>query len=284
MIIAITGSGGFIGKHLSTFLQSKKHEVIAIPRIDANTVPSALAKMLEGTDVIINLAGAPVVGRWTTAYKKLLLDSRINTTRSLVEAIALMEAKPQLLISASAIGIYAPEGEHTESHYKVADDYLGEICQAWEAEAKKAMPYTRVAITRFGIVLGKSGGALKRMLPLFRKGLGGKIASGNQGFSWIHIFDVVHAIYFIINSKTAAGEFNLTSPQVTTNKVFTKILAKKFKKRAFLNVPVFALKLVFGEGAIAVAGGQFAKPEHLLKAGYAFDYTDLSDALEDIIS
>ncbi len=283
MIIAVSGAGGFIGKQLRLFFESKGNEVIAVSRMNENTPVNEVVRQLSGVDVVINLAGAPVIGRWTKAYKKKLFDSRISTTRKIVEAIGLLDQKPQLLISASAIGIYSQEGEHTESNFHVADDYLGEICLAWESEAKKATPFTRVAITRFGIVLGKEGGALKRMLPLFKIGLGGKIASGRQGFSWIHVRDVVNAMHFIINNKNAAGEFNFTAPDVVDNNRFTNVLAGKLGKPAVFAVPSFALKLAFGEGSIAVAGGQFAKPQHLLEAGYKFDYPELSKALDDII-
>jgi uncharacterized protein (TIGR01777 family) len=283
MLIAISGAGGFIGKQLTLFLQSKENEIRSIARIHYDTPVAEVALQLAGVDVVINLAGAPVIGRWTKAYKKNLLDSRIITTRKIVEAIGIMDKKPGLLISASAIGIYSQEGEHTENNFQLADDYLGQICSAWELEAKKAKPLTRVAITRFGIVLGKDGGALKRMLPLFRFGLGGRIASGKQGFSWIHVYDVVHAIYFIIGNKKAEGEFNFTAPQIVDNSKFTSLLAGKLRKSAFFTVPLFALRLVFGEGSIAVAGGQFVKPQHLLEAGYEFDYPELSKALDDII-
>ena len=283
MIIGISGAGGFIGKQLALFLLSKENEVRAIPRIHEATTSAEVVSLLTGLDVIINLAGAPVIGRWTKTYKKLLFDSRIITTRKIVEAISIMDKKPELLISASAVGIYSEMGEHTENNFQLSENYLGKICSAWELEAKKAKPFTRVAITRFGIVLGKDGGALQRMLPLFRLGLGGKIASGKQGFSWIHVYDVVHAIYFIIGNTKAEGEFNFTAPQFVDNSTFTSLLAGKLRKLAFFTVPSFALRLVFGEGYIAVAGGQFVKPQHLLEAGYEFDYPELSKALDDII-
>ena len=165
MIIAITGAGGFIGKQLSSFFQAKSNEVRRIPRIDSGTTAAGVAAFITGVDVIINLAGSPIIGRWNEAYKKSLLNSRVITTSKLVEAIDLLATKPKLLISASAVGIYSQEGEQTESTFQIADDYLGQICCAWEAEAKKAVPLTRVAIMRLGIVLGKGGGALARMMP-----------------------------------------------------------------------------------------------------------------------
>lgn len=284
MIIAISGANGFIGKQLTAYFQAKGNDVRSISRIHAGTPAEEIVRQFSGVDVVINLAGAPIIGRWTKSYKKTLLDSRVNTTRKIVEAISLMEKKPQLLISASAVGIYSPKGEQTESNYKIADDYLAQICSAWEKEAKKAVPFTRVAITRFGIVLSKNGGALKRMLPLFRLGLGGKIGTGKQGFSWIHIYDVIHAMQHIIENENLTGEFNLTAPNIVNNIKFTKVLAKMLRKPAYIAVPSFALKLLFGEGAIAVTGGQFALPEHLTNEGFHFSYPDLKSALEDITS
>lgn len=283
MNIAISGAGGFIGKQLAVYFQSKGNEVLSISRIGSGTATTEIVRELSGVDVIINLAGAPIVGRWTKKYKKALMDSRIITTRKIVEAIGLMDKKPQLLISASAVGIYSQEGEQTESKFKMADDYLGQICLAWEMEAKKAIPFTRVAITRFGIVLGKEGGMLRRLLPLFRKGLGGKIASGRQGFSWIHMYDVIQALEFIIENPKASGEFNLTAPNVVNNKKFTRMLARILGKSAIFQVPSFALKFLFGEGAIALLGGQFALPEHLINSGFQFSYPDLKSALEDLV-
>jgi hypothetical protein len=194
-----------------------------------------------------------------------------------------MDTKPGLFISASAIGIYSQQGEQIEKKFQVADDYLGEICSAWELEAKKAKPVTRVAITRFGIVLGKDGGALKRMLPLFKLGLGGKIASGKQGFSWIHITDVLKAMEFIIGNKQVSGEFNFTAPEVVDNQLFTKVLAGVVKRPALFSIPAFALQALFGEGAVAVTGGQFAPPNHLLNEGFEFSFPELEEALRDII-
>jgi len=284
MNIAISGAGGFIGKQLALYFQAKGNEVLSISRISSGTDASEIVRELSGVDVIINLAGAPIVGRWTRRYKKALLGSRVNTTRKIVEAINLMDKKPQLLISASAVGIYSQEGEQTESNFKMADDYLGQICLEWELEAKKAVPYTRVVITRFGIVLGKEGGMLKRLLPLFRKGLGGKIASGKQGFSWIHIYDVIHAIEFIVENPTLSGEFNFTAPNVVDNQRFTKLLARMLGKSAVFHVPSFALRLLYGKGANAILGGQFAMPKHLIDSGFQFSYPDLKSALEDITS
>ena len=284
MIIAISGAGGFIGKQLTAFFRSKGHEVRRIPRISPGTAVAEVAASISGADVIINLAGAPIIGRWTPSYKKALFDSRVITTRKIAEAIGLCQVKPGLLISASAIGIYAPGKEQTEDNFSKSNDYLGEICLAWEAEAQKAKPFTRVAIARFGVVLAKNGGALAKMLPVFKAGLGGKIASGTQGFSWIHIADLAEAMNFLVQNKDVSGEFNFTAPGITNNKGFTKTLAGVLKRPAFFAVPAFMLKIIFGEGAIAVTGGQFAPPKHLIDAGFRFHFPDLDGALKDLIT
>ncbi len=282
MIIAISGANGFIGKQLTSFFLAKGNEVRNILRIHEETPAEDVATYLSDVDVVINLAGAPIAARWTEKYKKTLFDSRIITTRKIVEAITLLEKKPQLLISASAVGIYSPEGENTETKFRLADDFLEKICNAWELEAKRAVPVTRVAIIRLGIVLSKDGGALKRMLPLFKLGFGGTIASGKQGFPWIHIYDVIQAIQFIIENKNLSGEFNFSSPHLIDNRKFTNELAKALKRKAFFNVPAFALKLAFGEGAIAISGGQYVYPKHLLDEGYKFSYPDLTGAFDDM--
>lgn len=284
MKIAITGAGGFIGTQLSSFFLSKGYAIQVIPRIKQETQVSEISKLLGGVDVIINLAGAPIVGRWNKAYKKILFDSRIVTTRKLVEAIRTMEVRPGLLISASAIGIYSGEGIQTEEKYTSASDYLGEICESWERETKVAEPFTRVAVIRLGIVLGKDGGALAKMLPLFRLGMGGKIASGTQGFSWIHIKDLIDAVQYIIQNERLSGGFNFTSPGIVDNAAFTRVLASVLQRPAFFRVPEFALRFVFGEGAIAVVGGQFAEPHHLIEAGFKFEFPELEMALQDICS
>lgn len=281
MVIAITGSGGFIGKQLTAYFENKSDTVKRLPRITSETNCAELATLLSDADVLINLAGAPIIGRWSKSYKKLLFDSRIIGTRKLVEAIAVLETKPSLFISASAVGIYEQQGVQTESRFKLSGDYLGYICSNWELEAKKANLHTRVAIARFGIVLGKRGGAMQRMLPLFKLGLGGKIASGRQGFSWIHISDVLRAVQFIIDNPKLTGEFNFTAPEVVDNARFTQILARILKRPAFFSVPSIALKLLFGEGSIAVTGGQFATPKRLLEEGFRFSYPDLEGALRD---
>jgi uncharacterized protein (TIGR01777 family) len=236
-----------------------------------------LASELNGTDVILNLAGAPVVSRWNDKNKQIIYNSRILTTRKLVAAIQLMQNPPSVLVSASAIGIYQSPGEHTEASRSFDNGFLGKVCTDWEAEAGKAS--CRLVILRTGIVLGQEGGALPKMLLPFKLGLGGPIASGKQGFSWIHVSDVIRAVDFLINHKELSGVFNLTAPEPVNNLNFSKALASVLHRPALINTPAFVLRLLYGEGADALTQGQFVYPERLIKSGFTFQYPELASAL-----
>jgi uncharacterized protein len=281
--VAISGAGGFIGSALKEDLRKKGCSVISLSRKIIGMSLPQITNLLDGTDVIINLAGAPIVGRWTTTTKSIMYGSRIETTRKLVDAIMAMKSPPGLFISGSAVGIYKSEGIHTESSKELSSDFLGKLCQDWESEALRANGKTRVVILRTGIVLGNGGGALARMTPLFRAGLGGVIASGTQGFSWIHMQDLINAVDLLIAQKDLSGVFNFTAPQSLDNRGFTNILAKTMKKRLFLPVPSIILKLAYGEGAKALTEGQNAYPEKLLKAVFNFEFTDAESALNNLI-
>jgi hypothetical protein len=261
----------------------KGYCIIRLPRINESTTASDLQDMLKGVDIVINLAGAPIIGRWTSVYKKLVFNSRIITTRKLVETINSLDIKPKLFVSASAVGIYNSAGINSEYNYNKADDFLGELCNAWEAEASRVNSETRLVITRIGIVLDNSGGALKKILPLFRYGLGGRIASGKQGFSWIHSKDAIRAFEFLIENNQLSGVFNLTAPEMVDNNKFTKELAAVLKRPAYFHVPAQAIKLLFGEASVALLSGQFALPENLKNVGFEFCFPELKGALYDIV-
>jgi len=282
MKVLISGSTGLVGKHLSAALKSKGFEVVSAGRTDFASGAAALAEKVNKVEVVVNLAGAPVVARWSEAYKKEIEDSRFQTTALLTEAIALATKKPRLFISTSAVGIY-PDGEvFTEANARVGDDFLAKVCTAWEARAMKAAKETKVAIFRLGIVLAADGGALQKMLLPFKMGLGGPIATGKQGFSWIHINDLVNAYLFVIE-KQLQGVFNLTSPRPTDNATYTRALGKVLHRPVFMPIPAFALKLVFGEGALMLTSGQKAIPENLIKAGFVFEHPDIEEALADLL-
>ncbi len=282
MKVLISGSTGLVGKSLTAALIGKGIEVVSAGRVDFAKGMDVLAAKVSQVDVVVNLAGAPIVARWSASYKREILDSRIKTTGMLAKAIAAATPKPRLFISTSAVGIY-PDGEmFTEANARYGHDFLAKVCTDWEAEAMKAAPYTKVAIFRLGVVLDAQGGALHKMLFPFRMGLGGPVAGGKQGFSWIHIDDLMNAYLFLIE-KTLSGVFNLTAPGVTDNAGFTKALGKAVKRPAILPVPAFALRLVYGEGASALTSGQKVHPERLLKEGFVFKFPDLSGALVDLV-
>jgi uncharacterized protein len=280
MKAAITGGTGFIGTQIVQHLQSQGYEVILIGRNDITGETSLLKDKLKDVALVINLAGAPIVKRWTEDYKNNIYHSRIVTTTNLVYALDLKSTK--LFISASAVGIYSGDRVQTENNFDYAGDYLALVCNDWEQEALQAKDTIRTVIFRFGMVLG-NGGALHKMLPLFKLGIGGVIGNGKQAYSWVHIKDVIEAISFVNNHEECNGIYNLTSPYPVTNRIFTKTLAETLKRKAFFPIPVFVLKMIYGEGSIALINGQTVIPERLLNQGYKFQFPDLKEALEDIV-
>lgn len=282
MKVAISGASGFVGQSLKDHLLKQGYEVVCIKRemlIDA----SLLLKAIDGVDVVINLNGASIMKRWSKKYKKLLYKSRINTTQNIVEGIKNAKVKPALFISTSAVGIYKSDKCYDENADVFKDDFLSKLCQEWESGAKKVEQFgVRSAIFRLGVVLGKKG-ALEKMLFAFRLGLGGKIGNGEQKFSFIHIDDLLCAYDFIMQNESLNGVFNLTTPHVITNNKLTKLLAKHLKRPAFFTVPVWALKLMYGEGSCVLTDSQCATPNRLIKSGFAFRYAKIQSAIEDIV-
>jgi len=283
MKVAITGSTGLIGNYLSRGLRSRDWEVFAIGCNDLAGDVQALSRKLSGMDMLINLAGAPIMHRWSKAYKDVMYNSRVEGTRNLVKAMGLSESPPPLLISASAVGIYQDGGPHTETNAVYTNSFLGNLTQQWEKAALQNSADTRVAVLRFGVVLAADGGALAKQLPLFRLGLGGMIGNGLQPFPWIHIEDILQIILFIQSNQVLNGVFNAVAPEQINNKEFTGKLAKILNKPAIFTVPGFALKVLFGEGASALTSGQAVIPERLLKLGFQFRFQDLDVALKDLI-
>jgi len=278
--IAITGASGFVGTKLRNYFTNRYYKVISIQRETLNN-KTRLEEIINSSDIVINLAGANIINRWSESYKKLLYSSRIDTTKKIVEAIHNVENKPRLLISTSAVGIYDNKDTYTEEgiHSK---DFLSSLCEDWEKEALKAKSQdTEVSIFRFGIVLGKDGGALAKMITPFKLGLGGVIGSGEQAFSYIHIEDLLEAYKFIID-KPVSKIFNLTAPVPTTNAGLTHALGKTLKRPTILPLPEFVLKLIFSEGAKVLTDGQSAVPQNLLDMGFEFKYKTIEDTIEDL--
>ena len=281
--IVISGASGFVGSNLCNFLNEHGYSIDRLTRDDLKLSDSDLTERLNGAFAIINLAGAPIIHRWTKAYKELLYTSRIRTTQKLANAIRLATDKPEVFISTSAVGIYKNETFNTERAAQYDSGYLGKICKDWEASALTTLKITRTVIFRLGVVLGRDGGALKNLLPVFKMGLGGPVSTGKQGFPWIHIDDLLQAYLFVLDHPEAEGIFNLTAPEIITNKQFTTTLASVVKRPAILPVSHFALKLLYGQGAVALTEGAFVEPYRLKEAGYEFCYPKLEDALRQIV-
>jgi len=278
MKIALTGASGFIGRALTERLRKAGHVIQPVSLRGALT-PDALA----GCDAVVHLAGEPVAQRWTSDARERIRKSRVEGTHALVEA---MRARPpQVLISASAVGYYGSRGDEllTEAS-PPADDFLGQVAVAWEREAQAAESLgVRVARLRFGMVLGPGGGALARMLTPFRLGVGGRIGDGGQWMSWIHLDDLTALIAFLLKESTVRGAFNAVSPHPVTNSEFTDALARAVHRPAFLPVPVFALKLMFGDMASIILASQRAIPDAAIRAGFTFEYPDIFGSLAQIL-
>lgn len=298
MKVLITGGTGFVGAHLKKhYIDSGHHVVLTGTRptadkrmqngltyIQADTaLPGKWQNAVSEADLIINLAGRTIFKRWSDRYKKIIYNSRISTTRHIVEAIL---KKDTVLISASGVGYYGngADRELTETA-EPGDDFLAALSRDWESEALRAREKgAHVVLTRFGIVLGKDGGALSAMLPAFRWCLGGPIGSGRQWFPWIHITDLVTAIYHLgEQGRLRSGVYNVCSPNPVSNHEFAKTLGRVLKRPSVLPVPAFTLKLVFGQMAAMLLTGQRALPAKLLDSGFQFKYPLLQDALMNLL-
>lgn len=283
MRIVISGANGFVGNRLKEAFARQGWWVVALERKDYQDLPLLTGK-LEGADAVINLAGASIAGRWDEAYKKLLIDSRIETTRALVAAAKGCKTPPERFFSTSAVGRFGAQGIHTEASEAVGEDFLSRLTQQWEAEALKAAEAgIAVSICRFGVVLGENGGMLQKLLPIFKLGLGGKIGSGKQGFSWIHIDDLARAYVHLLSRPAEKGVYHFCAPGYTDNAGFTKALAKALNRPAFFTVPGFVLKLALLEGASVALNGQFVYSTKLPETGFEFCHPDLDSALKQII-
>jgi uncharacterized protein len=279
MRVGLVGATGFIGKHLHAVLTGRGDEVVPVSLRD----PRAAAVAVRECDAVVNLAGEPIAQRWTRTVKERLRRSRVDGTRELLDGLARERSRPGAYISASAIGFYPPSEDATYTEISEhGDDFLGELCAAWEREAERAIALDmRVAIVRTGVALGRDGGALAKMLPSFQLGLAGVIGSGKQWFSWVHIDDVIGVYCMALDG--ASGTFNATAPHPVTNAEFTKTLATVLHRPAFAKVPSFALRLMLGEGAAILLTGARVLPQHTLEAGYMFRFTTLDGALRDLL-
>ncbi|PWD98706.1 TIGR01777 family oxidoreductase [Marinilabilia rubra] len=284
MNIAISGITGLVGSALSDRLLNNGHSVVGLVRGDFEKGSTHLASKLEDVEAVVHLAGAPILKRWTKKWKNVILTSRTHTTEALVTTINSMSKPPSVFISASAVGIYDTFEVHDEYSTEYADDFLGQVCTAWEAEAVKTnSDKTRLAIARLGVVLSKQGGALKQMLLPFRAGVGGRIGDGLQPMPYIHINDLTRGLEWIINHNELKGIFNLVAPQMISNSEFTQALSAILNRPALIPVPEFALKILFGQAAKVLSEGQKVIPCRLPEAGFEYEFPDIRLALADIV-
>ena len=292
MRVLITGASGFIGSALCKALLERGDEVVAWmhrsqPKTPGVQSVNSLAELEAPIDAVINLAGAPIAdARWSDARKTLLRESRLNTTRSLVEWIGRLEKRPAVLISGSAIGYYGATTRDeavTEGSAVQLDDFSHALCRDWEQAAQQVQQYgVRVCTLRTGIVLGRGGALAKMRLP-FLLGGGGPIASGRQWMPWIHIDDEVGAILHLLGQSDLSGPFNLTSPNPATNREFVKAYAASLNRPAIFPMPSFVVSLMLGRDAgKLLTEGLRVVPEKLLKSGYEFRYPQLETALRQV--
>ena len=301
MRIFVSGATGFIGRALVPLLQRYGHTVVVLARseirarnllgADVSIIPtthdlSTLATAISGCDAVVNLAGAPLVGkRWTAARRRVLEESRIGVTEQLVRAIEAASPRPSVFIAGSAVGYYGDRAnEELIESSASTDDFLSRLCQKWEAAAIKAKSLgVRVVNLRTGVVLGRAGGALAQMLPPFQMGVGGPLGSGRQYFPWIHLHDLVKIIVHALTDDRFVGPVNAVAPQQTTNREFTRLLGRALKRPAFLPLPAFVLQIIFGQASVVLLGSQRVVPAFLMSQAFTWDFPALSDALEDVL-
>ena len=296
--IAVTGATGLVGRHVTRALLEAGHAVNALARKRPGNLAGGVrffewsageseppVESLAGVDAVVHLAGEPVAQRWTPEVKKRIQSSRVDGTRHLVNALSTQSRRPQVLISASAIGIYGSRGDEvlTEGS-RPGGDFLAGLAVEWEqASALAEALGIRVVRLRIGMVLASDGGALQKMLPPFRFGVGGRLGSGRQWMSWIHVDDLVRLIMFAVARADVSGAMNAVAPNPVTNAEFTKELTRALHRPAIFPVPKLALRVLFGEMADVVLASQRVIPEAATAAGFTFHYTQLAAALRRLV-
>jgi uncharacterized protein (TIGR01777 family) len=305
MRVVITGGSGLIGRAVAAPLAAEGHDVVVLSRDPARVrgLPAGVRAvqwdgrtaagwetLLEGGSAVINLAGEAIAaGRWTEERKRRIRASRVDAGRAVVDAVRLAAEErraPAVVVQASGIGYYGDTGDQEvgEDHLP-GGDFLAEAAIAWEASTAEVETLgVRRVVLRTGVVLDRAGGALAKMLPPFRLGLGGPLGGGRQWFPWIHLADEVGAILFLIATAAASGPFNLCAPRPVQSRDFAHALGRRLRRPSILPVPAPVLRLALGELAAVLLGGQRAHPRRLLAAGYRFRFPDLPEALADLLA
>lgn len=296
MKVLITGATGFVGGHLVRRLD----EVVVLSR-NAAEAAQALGgvtaydwdaqrepppeRAFDGVECVIHLAGESIAGRWNEDKKRRIRDSRVVGTRLLVDALEQLPQRPGVLVTASAVGWYGDRGDEIlDEAEPAADDFLGDVCRQWEAEAARAEAFgVRTVHVRFGIVLGADDGALAQMLPVFKFGMGGRLGSGEQWISWIHIDDLTRLLLFVAEQDALHGPINGVAPEPVTNRQFTQTLAGVLRRPAIVPAPAWGLKLALGEFAQTLVASQRVVPRRAEAAGFQFQFANLESALHDLL-
>jgi uncharacterized protein (TIGR01777 family) len=299
MKILITGGLGFIGTNLSDYLLDKGHSVIAVGRaatlnritsdryhyVSADTTrPGDWQKALGDVDDVVNLAGKSIFKRWSKSYKKEIYDSRILTTRNVIDALPAGQAVS--LCSASGAGYYGNRGDDLlKEDEKPGDDFLALLSVDWEAEAVKGTDKgIRVAVMRFGVILGKGGGALAKMIPAFKFFVGGPIGSGTQWFPWMHLTDLMAAMLFVFEHPQVSGPLNFCAPHPIRNRQLANTLGEVLGRPAIMPAPAFMIRMLLGEFGNVLLDSQHTIPDKLLSHGFEFEYPDIKSALQAVVA
>jgi len=283
--IKISGASGYLGNEISNELKKHGHDVSVIDRKVIYGSSVILSKEIESLDVIINLSGAPILQRWTTSKKILIHESRVLTTKNLVQAINNLpnEKQPKKFISASAIGIYKPRFKHDENSYNFDHGFVGTVAKDWENASSDLSSNVQRNIFRIGLVIGKKAKTITNLLLPFNLGFGATIGNGKQPFPFIHEKDVIDAFVWAAEELKTSKTFNLVAPERISNKEFTKALAKALNRPSIFSIPEFILKIVLGEASVLLTESPEVEPKNLLKSGFKFKYPTIESALKEII-
>ncbi len=286
MKIAISGASGFLGKELGAYYENLGFDVVRLSRKHFRSNIHDFKEHLRGVDVLIHLSGAVIFKRWTSSYRKELYASRLGTLEKLHTALKLIKERPKLILAASAVGLYSKDDHrHTEEVHVVGDDFLGQLVKAWEEKANELneLENMRVVNLRFGVVLGRKAAAFRKLILPFKLGVGGKLGTGNQPFSFIHVDDVKDITMFFIQRKDLSGPFNLVAPEIVSNKEFAQKIGHILRRPSFLPVPRWALWLLKGKASTILTKGSKVYPNRLLQEGYEFKYPTSDGTLEDLL-
>jgi uncharacterized protein len=287
MRIILTGGSGYIGTELKEYYLSLGFEVVNIGRKHFRRNIHDFKELFREADVIIHLSGASIFARWTSRYKKELFRSRIETLEKIHAALKLIKERPTLLISASAVGLYAFDDEvHTEENFRKGQHFMGDLVSDWEAAANRFrdLEGMRVVIMRLGVILGKNAPSYQKMESQFKWFVGGRFGKGTQPFSYLHIDDLKALSVFFMQRKDVQGAFNMVTPELVTNREFGKLMGRVLHRPSFFIVPSFILWLMKGKASVLLTKGSKVAPERLLKMGYRFKYPDAVSVLQALNS